>query len=115
MKLLIGITPSFQMEPHTVIWIMMGFRFNVTIWKLCISEKAKQSFYKSKTKGEGQNKFVGSVELFSERNHETRINTIQRFSVSIDVMTFGIGTKKIDSIQVTPNSKFQTLVIQHLI
>jgi UDP-N-acetyl-D-mannosaminuronic acid transferase (WecB/TagA/CpsF family) len=47
------------------------------------SETKQQSFYKSETKGEGQNKFgVGSVvELFSGENHETRINTIQRFSV----------------------------------
>jgi hypothetical protein len=59
------------------------------------SETKQQSFYKSETKGEGQNKFgVGSVvELFSGENHETRINTILRgFQSSIDyVMTFGIG------------------------
>jgi hypothetical protein len=104
MKLLIGIsTPSFQMEPHTVIWIMMGFRFNCQQCQYGSfvfqnnSEKAKNNhFIKVKLKGEGQNKVGSVVELFSRGNHETRINTIQRFSVSIDyVMTFGIGTKKL--------------------
>ncbi|MGO4817541.1 VCBS repeat-containing protein [Flavobacterium sp. W22_SRS_FP1] len=79
------------------------------------SEKNKNNhFIKVKLKGEGQNKFgVGSVvELFSG-NEIIRQELIpsRGFQSSIDyVMTFGIGTKKIDSLQVIwPNGKFQTI------
>ncbi len=78
------------------------------------SDKNKENKYlKVKLKGEGQNKFaVGSVvQLFSgsEIMRQELIPT-RGFQSSIDyVMTFGIGNKKIDSLQVIwPNSKFQT-------
>ena len=79
------------------------------------SEKNKNhQFIKVKLKGEGQNKFaVGSVvELFSG-NEILRQELIpsRGFQSSVDyVMTFGIGTKKIDSLQVIwPNGKFQII------
>ncbi len=79
------------------------------------SDKNKENQYlKVKLKGEGQNKFaVGSVvQLFSgsEIMRQELIPT-RGFQSSIDyVMTFGIGNKKIDSLQVIwPNSKFQTI------
>ncbi|WP_367755387.1 FG-GAP-like repeat-containing protein [Flavobacterium sp. WC2430] len=79
------------------------------------SEKNKKNhFVKVKLKGDNLNKFgVGSVvELFSG-NEIIRQELIpsRGFQSSIDyVMTFGIGTKKIDSLQVIwPNGKFQTI------
>ena len=79
------------------------------------SEKNKDNhFIKVKLKGEGQNKFaVGSVvELFSGKEiiRQELIPT-RGFQSSVDyVMTFGIGTKKIDSLQVIwPNGKFETI------
>jgi hypothetical protein len=79
------------------------------------SEKKKENhFIKVKLKGENQNKFaIGSVvELFSGKEiiHQELIPS-RGFQSSIDyVMTFGIGSKKIDSLQVIwPNGKFQTL------
>lgn len=79
------------------------------------SEKNKANhFVKVKLKGENQNKFsIGSVvELFSGKEIiRQELIPSRGFQSSIDyVMTFGIGTKKIDSIQVIwPNGKFQTL------
>jgi enediyne biosynthesis protein E4 len=79
------------------------------------SEKQKENhFVKVKLKGEGQNKFgVGSiVELFSgnEIIRQELIPT-RGFQSSIDyTMTFGIGTKKIDSLRIIwQNDKTQTL------
>ena len=79
------------------------------------SEKNKNNhFVKVKLKGEGKNKFaVGSVvELFSNKEiiRQELIPT-RGFQSSIDyTMTFGIGTKKIDSLHVIwPNGKFQTV------
>lgn len=79
------------------------------------SEKNKNNhFLKIKLKGDGQNRFaIGSVvELFSA-NEILRQELIpsRGFQSSIDyVMTFGIGTKKIDSLRVIwPNGKFQTI------
>ncbi|HKO76028.1 MAG TPA: VCBS repeat-containing protein [Flavobacterium sp.] len=79
------------------------------------SEKKKENhFVKVKLKGDNQNKFaIGSVvELFSG-NETLRQELIpsRGFQSSIDyVMTFGIGTKKIDSLQVIwPNGKYQTI------
>ena len=71
-------------------------------------------FVKVKLKGDNQNKFgVGSVvELFSGKEIlRQELIPSRGFQSSIDyVMTFGIGTKKIDSAQVIwPNSKFQTI------
>ncbi|SHL37508.1 VCBS repeat-containing protein [Flavobacterium xanthum] len=79
------------------------------------SEKNKKNQYiKVKLKGEGQNKFaVGSiVELFSGKEIlRQELIPSRGFQSSVDyIMTFGIGTKKIDSIQVIwPNGKFQTV------
>ncbi|SHF90540.1 Repeat domain-containing protein [Flavobacterium micromati] len=79
------------------------------------SEKNKKNhFIKVKLKGEGQNKFaVGSVvELFSGKEIlRQELIPSRGFQSSVDyIMTFGIGTKKIDSIQVIwPNGKFQTV------
>jgi hypothetical protein len=79
------------------------------------SEKNKKNQYiKVKLKGEGQNKFaVGSVvELFSGKEIlRQELIPSRGFQSSVDyIMTFGIGTKKIDSIQVIwPNGKFQTI------
>ncbi|OAB28254.1 Repeat domain-containing protein [Flavobacterium fryxellicola] len=79
------------------------------------SEKNKKNqFIKVKLKGEGQNKFaVGSVvELFSGKEIlRQELIPSRGFQSSIDyIMTFGIGTKKIDSLQVIwPNGKFQTI------
>ncbi|MFV8391673.1 VCBS repeat-containing protein [Flavobacterium sp. LB2P6] len=79
------------------------------------SEKNKNNhFIKVKLKGEGQNKFaVGSVvELFSGKEIlRQELIPSRGFQSSIDyVMTFGIGTKKIDSLQVIwPNGKFQMI------
>jgi hypothetical protein len=85
------------------------------VYKNNSNEKNKNNhFIKVKLKGEGQNKFaVGSVvELFSG-NEIIRQELVpsRGFQSSIDyVLTFGIGTKKIDSLQVIwPNSKFQTI------
>ena len=77
------------------------------------SEKKKNNhFIKVKLKGEGQNKFaVGSVvQLFSGKEIiRQELIPSRGFQSSIDyVMTFGIGTKKIDSLQVIwPNGKTQ--------
>ncbi|MFV8335388.1 VCBS repeat-containing protein [Flavobacterium sp. RSP29] len=79
------------------------------------SEKNKNNhFIKVKLKGVGQNKFaVGSVvELFSGKEIlRQELIPSRGFQSSIDyVMTFGIGTKKIDSLQVIwPNGKFQMI------
>ena len=79
------------------------------------SEKNKTNhFVKVKLKGENQNKFaIGSVvELFSGKEIiRQELIPSRGFQSSIDyVMTFGIGSKKIDSLQVIwPNGKFQTL------
>ena len=79
------------------------------------SEKNKKNhFVKVKLKGDNLNKFgVGSVvELFSGSEiMRQELIPSRGFQSSIDyVMTFGIGTKKIDSLQVIwPNGKFQTI------
>jgi enediyne biosynthesis protein E4 len=79
------------------------------------SNKNKQNkFVRVQLKGEGQNKFaVGTVvKLFSgtEILRQELIPT-RGFQSSIDyIMAFGIGNKKIDSLQVIwPNDKFQTI------
>ncbi len=79
------------------------------------SEKNKSNhFLKVKLKGDNKNKFgVGSVvQLFSGKEIiRQELIPSRGFQSSIDyVMTFGIGTKKIDSVQVIwPNGKFQTI------
>jgi enediyne biosynthesis protein E4 len=79
------------------------------------SEKNKDNhFIKVKLKGENGNKFaIGSfVELFSGKEIiKQELIPSRGFQSSIDyVMTFGIGNKKIDSLQVVwPNSRFQTI------
>jgi hypothetical protein len=79
------------------------------------SEKKKENhFVKVKLKGDNQNKFaIGStVELFSGKEIiRQELIPSRGFQSSIDyVMTFGIGTKKIDSLQVIwPNGKYQTI------
>ncbi|MBC7748713.1 MAG: VCBS repeat-containing protein [Methylotenera sp.] len=79
------------------------------------SERNKKNHYiKVKLKGEGQNTFaVGSVvELFSGKEIlRQELIPSRGFQSSVDyVMTFGIGTKKIDSLQVIwPNGKFEMI------
>ncbi|WP_225876766.1 FG-GAP-like repeat-containing protein [Flavobacterium muglaense] len=79
------------------------------------SDKNKDNhFVKVKLKGDNLNKFgVGSVvELFSGSEiMRQELIPSRGFQSSIDyVMAFGIGTKKIDSLQVIwPNGKFQTI------
>lgn len=79
------------------------------------SEKNKKNHYiKVKLKGDNQNKFaVGSiVELYSGKEIlRQELIPSRGFQSSVDyVMTFGIGTKKIDSLRVIwPNDKFQTV------
>lgn len=79
------------------------------------SQKNKNNhFVKVKLKGEKQNKFaVGSVVQLYSGAEILRQELIpsRGFQSSVDyVMTFGIGTKKIDSLQVIwPNGKFQTI------
>lgn len=79
------------------------------------SEKNKANhFVKVKLKGDIQNKFaIGSVvELYSGKEIiRQELIPSRGFQSSIDyVMTFGIGTKKIDSLQVIwPNGKSQTV------
>jgi hypothetical protein len=79
------------------------------------SEKNKKNHYvKVKLKGDNQNKFgVGSVvELFSGKEVlRQELIPSRGFQSSVDyVMTFGTGTKKIDSLQVIwPNGKFQII------
>jgi hypothetical protein len=79
------------------------------------SEKNKDNhFIKVKLKGNNKNKFgLGSVvQLFSGKEIiRQELIPSRGFQSSIDyVMTFGIGTKKIDSVQVIwPNGKFQTI------
>ncbi|KIA87316.1 VCBS repeat-containing protein [Flavobacterium sp. AED] len=79
------------------------------------SEKNKENhFVKIKLKGDNQNRFgVGSVvQLFSGKEIlRQELIPSRGFQSSIDyVMTFGIGTKKLDSLQVIwPNGKFQTI------
>jgi hypothetical protein len=84
------------------------------VYKNNSEKKNENHFIKVKLKGEGKNKFaVGSVvELYSGKEiiHQELIPS-RGFQSSIDyVMTFGIGTKKIDSLKVIwPNGKFQTI------
>ena len=79
------------------------------------SEKKKDNhFIKVKLKGDNQNKFgVGSVvELFSGKEIiKQELIPSRGFQSSMDyVLTFGIGTKKIDSLKVIwTNSKCQTI------
>ncbi len=79
------------------------------------SQKNKDNhFIKVKLKGDKQNKFaIGSVvELYSKKEIiRQELIPSRGFQSSIDyVMTFGIGTKKIDSLKVIwPNDKFQTI------
>ncbi len=79
------------------------------------SEKNKSNhFIKVKLKGDNQNKFgVGSVvELFSGKEiMRQELIPSRGFQSSMDyVITFGIGTKKIDSLQVIwPNGTFETV------
>ncbi|MFV5698285.1 VCBS repeat-containing protein [Flavobacterium sp. ZT3R17] len=79
------------------------------------SEKNKENhFVKVKLKGDNENRFgVGSVvQLFSGKEIlRQELIPSRGFQSSIDyVMTFGIGTKKIDSLEVIwPNGKFQTI------
>ncbi|MFV8440968.1 VCBS repeat-containing protein [Flavobacterium sp. LB2P44] len=79
------------------------------------SEKNKNNHYvKVKLKGEKQNKFaVGSVVQLYSGTEILRQELIpsRGFQSSVDyVMTFGIGTKKIDSLHVIwPNDKFQSV------
>ncbi|MFV8268646.1 VCBS repeat-containing protein [Flavobacterium sp. GT2N3] len=79
------------------------------------SDKNKKNHYvKVKLKGDKQNKFaIGSVvELFSGKEIlRQELSPSRGFQSSVDyIMTFGIGTKKIDSLQVIwPNGKFQTI------
>ena len=79
------------------------------------SEKNKANhFVKVKLKGDNQNKFaIGSVvELYSGKEIiRQELIPSRGFQSSTDyVMTFGIGTKKIDSLQIIwPNGKSQTI------
>lgn len=79
------------------------------------SDKNKKNhFIKVKLKGDNQNKFaVGSVvEVFSGKEIlRQELIPSRGFQSSVDyVMTFGIGTKKIDSLQVIwPNGKSQII------
>ena len=79
------------------------------------SEKKKDNhFIKVKLKGENQNTFaIGSVvELFAGKEIiRQELIPSRGFQSSIDyTMTFGIGTKKIDSLHVIwPNGKFQSI------
>ena len=79
------------------------------------SEKKKDNhFIKVKLKGENQNTFaIGSVvELFAGKEIiRQELIPSRGFQSSIDyIMTFGIGTKKIDSLHVIwPNGKFQSI------
>jgi enediyne biosynthesis protein E4 len=79
------------------------------------SEKKKENhFIKVKLKGENQNTFaIGSVvELFAGKEIiRQELIPSRGFQSSIDyVMTFGIGTKKIDSLHVIwPNGKYQSM------
>ncbi len=84
------------------------------VYKNNSDKKKENHFIKVKLKGEGKNKFaIGSVvELYSGKEIiRQELIPSRGFQSSIDyVMTFGIGTKKIDSLQVIwPNSKFQTI------
>ncbi len=79
------------------------------------SEKNKANhFIKVKLKGENQNKFaIGSVvELYAGKEIiRQELIPSRGFQSSVDyVMTFGLGNKKIDSLQVIwPNGKSQTI------
>ena len=79
------------------------------------SQKNKENhFVKVKLRGEKQNKFaIGSVvELFSGKEIlRQELMPSRGFQSSVDyVLTFGIGNKKIDSLQVIwPNEKFQII------
>ena len=79
------------------------------------SQKNKENhFVKVKLKGEKQNKFaIGSVvELFSGKEIlRQELMPSRGFQSSVDyVLTFGIGNKKIDSLQVIwPNDTFQII------
>ncbi len=79
------------------------------------SEKNKTNhFIRVKLKGEGKNKFaIGSVvKLFSGKEIlRQELIPSRGFQSSVDyVLTFGIGNKKIDSLQVVwPNQRMQTI------
>ncbi|MFV5697609.1 VCBS repeat-containing protein [Flavobacterium sp. ZT3R17] len=84
------------------------------VYKNNSEKNPKNHFVKVRLKGDNQNKFaIGSVvELFSGKEIiRQELVPSRGFQSSVDyVMTFGIGSKKIDSLQVIwPNSKFQTI------
>ncbi|MFV8375714.1 VCBS repeat-containing protein [Flavobacterium sp. LB1P71] len=84
------------------------------IYKNNSDKNPKNHFVKVKLKGDNQNKFaIGSVvELFSGKEIiRQELVPSRGFQSSVDyAMTFGIGSKRIDSLRVIwPNSKFQTI------
>lgn len=94
--------------------IVNNVNMEAFVYKNNSNKNKKNHFVKVKLKGDQQNKFgVGSiVELFSGSEIiRQELIPSRGFQSSIDyVMTFGIGSKKIDSLQVIwPNGKFQTI------
>ncbi|TDD96579.1 FG-GAP-like repeat-containing protein [Flavobacterium cellulosilyticum] len=94
--------------------VVNNVNMNAFVYKNNSDKKKENHFIKVKLKGENQNKFaIGSVvELFSGKEIiRQELIPSRGFQSSIDyVMTFGIGTKKIDSLHVIwPNGKFQTM------
>nr|WP_314895988.1 VCBS repeat-containing protein [uncultured Flavobacterium sp.] len=84
------------------------------VYKNNSEKNPKNHFVKVKLKGDNQNKFaIGSVvELFSGKEIiRQELVPSRGFQSSVDyAITFGIGSKRIDSLRVIwPNSKFQTI------
>ncbi|KIA85535.1 VCBS repeat-containing protein [Flavobacterium sp. AED] len=94
--------------------IVNNVNMEAFVYKNNSEKNPKNHFVKVKLKGDNQNKFaIGSVvELFSGKEIiRQELVPSRGFQSSVDyAMTFGIGSKKIDSLRVIwPNSKFQTI------
>ncbi len=94
--------------------IVNNVNMEAFVYKNNSEKNPKNHFVKVKLKGDNQNKFaIGSVvELFSGKEIiRQELVPSRGFQSSVDyAMTFGIGSKKIDSLRVIwPNSKSQTI------
>ncbi|MDI1304268.1 MAG: VCBS repeat-containing protein [bacterium] len=94
--------------------IVNNVNMEAFVYKNNSEKNPKNHFVKVKLKGDNQNKFaIGSVvELFSGKEIiRQELVPSRGFQSSVDyAMTFGIGSKKIDSLRVIwPNSKFQAI------
>ncbi|MEN9929551.1 MAG: putative adhesin, partial [Bacteroidota bacterium] len=94
--------------------IVNNVNMKAFVYKNNAQKNTKNHYLKVKLKGEGQNTFaVGSVvEVFSKKEiMRQELIPSRGFQSSIDyTMTFGLGTKNIDSLHVIfPNGKYKSI------